>query len=180
MDDVYVRKVCDGDAEAFRYFIKKYKDMAYSLAFSIVKDEYMAEEVIQEAFIKAFKGIRSFNSNSSFRTWFYRIVMNEAFLKLKKDKKGIIDFQSDYDHEIADESVVLLLQEDEQIYYINEALKMLPPKESLVLRLFYLEEESIKTVCEITGWTGSNVRVMLHRGRKSMLAALTNLMKLKI
>ena len=101
-------------------------------------------------------------------------------MKLKKDKKGIIDFQSDYDHEIADESVVLLLQEDEQIYYINEALKMLPPKESLVLRLFYLEEESIKTVCEITGWTGSNVRVMLHRGRKSMLAALTNLMKLKI
>lgn len=180
MDDVYVRKVCDGDAEAFRYFIKKYKDMGYSVAFSIVKDEYIAEEVIQEAFINAFKGIRTFHFGSSFRTWFYRIVMNEAFLKLKKNKKGIIDFQSEYDHDIADESVILALQEDEQIYYINEALKMLPPKESLVLRLFYLEEESIKTVCEVTGWTVSNVKVILHRGRKNMLLALTNLMKLKI
>jgi RNA polymerase sigma factor (sigma-70 family) len=178
MDDVYVEKVCQGDTESFRYFLKKYKDMAFSLSFSIVKDEFIAEEVVQESFIKAFNGIKSFNSKSSFRTWFYRIVLNEAFQQRKKIKMEFIEFQSDYNEEIVDEGILLALNKDEQTHIINEALKMLSDRESVVLRLFYLEEESIKDVCEITGWSESNTKVILHRARKSMLHALNKLIKL--
>lgn len=178
MDDVYVEKVCQGDTESFRYFLKKYKDMAFSLSVSILKDEFIAEEVVQESFIKAFNGIKSFNSKSSFRTWFYRIVLNEAFQRRKKIKREFIEFQPNYNEEIVDESILLALDKDEQIHNINEALKMLPDRESVVLRLFYLEEESIKDVCEITGWSESNTKVILHRARKSMLYALNKLIKL--
>jgi len=178
MDDVYVEKVCQGDTDAFRYFLKKYKDMAFSLSVSIVKDEFIAEEVVQDSFVKAFNGMRSFNATSTFRTWFYRIVLNEAFQRRKKIKKDFLEFKPDYNDEIKDESILLELDKDEQIYNINEALKMLPDRESVVLRLFYLEEESIKDVCEITGWTESNTKVILHRARKSMLHALNKLMKL--
>jgi RNA polymerase sigma factor (sigma-70 family) len=178
MDDVYVEKVCQGDTESFRYFLKKYKDMAFSLSVSILKDEFIAEEVVQESFIKAFNGIKSFNSKSSFRTWFYRIVLNEAFQRRKKIKREFIEFQPEYNEEIVDESILLALNKDEQIHNINEALKMLPDRESVVLRLFYLEEESIKDVCEITGWSESNTKVILHRARKSMLYALNKLIKL--
>jgi len=178
MDNVYVEKVCQGDTESFRYFLKKYKDMAFSLSVSILKDEFIAEEVVQESFIKAFNGIKSFNSKSSFRTWFYRIVLNEAFQRRKKIKRDFLEFQPDYNEEIADESMLLSLDKDEQIHNINEALKMLPDRESVVLRLFYLEEESIKDVCEITGWSESNTKVILHRARKSMLYAINKLMKL--
>ncbi len=73
---------------------------------------------------------------------------------------------------------MLDLDKDEQIHNINEALKMLSDRESVVLRLFYLEEESIKDVCEITGWSESNTKVILHRARKSMLSALNKLKKL--
>ncbi|WP_299288356.1 RNA polymerase sigma factor [uncultured Mucilaginibacter sp.] len=178
MDDVYVEKVCQGDTESFRYFLKKYKDMAFSLSVSILKDEFIAEEVVQESFIKAFNGIKSFNSKSNFRTWFYRIVLNEAFQRRKKIKREFIEFQPEYNEEIVDESILLALDKDEQIHNINEALKMLPDRESVVLRLFYLEEESIKDVCEITGWSESNTKVILHRARKSMLYALNKLIKL--
>ena len=178
MDDVYVEKVCRGDTESFRYFLKKYQDMAFSLSISILKDEFLAEEVVQESFIKAFNGMKSFNSKSSFRTWFYRIVLNEAFQRRKKIKREFLEFQPDYDEETLDESILLGLDKDEQIHTINEALKMLPDRESVVLRLFYLEEESIKDVCEITGWSESNTKVILHRARKSMLCALNKLMKL--
>lgn len=178
MDDVYVEKVCQGDTESFRYFLKKYKDMAFSLSVSILKDEFIAEEVVQESFIKAFNGIKSFNSKSSFRTWFYRIVLNETFQRRKKIKREFLEFQPDYNEEIVDESILLALDKDEQIHNINEALKMLPDRESVVLRLFYLEEESIKDVCEITGWSESNTKVILHRARKSMLYALNKLIKL--
>jgi RNA polymerase sigma factor (sigma-70 family) len=179
MDDVYIAKIRSGDAEAYRYFIKKYKDMAFSLAVSIVKDEYLAEEVLQEAFIKAYNAIHTFNAKSSFRTWFYRIVLNEAFQQRKRSKRAFIEFQPEYAEDILDESILLNLHKDELTYYINEALKILPDRESVVLRLFYLQEESIKEVCETTGWTAANTKVILHRARKSMLAALNQIMKLK-
>ncbi|TFF33982.1 RNA polymerase sigma factor [Mucilaginibacter psychrotolerans] len=178
MDDVYVEKVCRGDTESFRYFLKKYKDMAFSLCVSILKDEFLAEEVVQESFIKAFHGLKSFNAKSSFRTWFYRIVLNEAFQRLKKNKREFIEFQPGYNEEIVDESMLWTLEQDEQIHHINEALKMLPDRESVALRLFYLEEESIKDVCEITGWSESNTKVILHRARKNMLSALKKIIKL--
>ncbi len=86
MDEIYIKKVCDGDKDSFRYFVKQYKDMAFSIAISIVKDEFLAQEVSQDAFIKAYKALSSFNHKSKFSTWFYRIVVNEAFMNLKKRK----------------------------------------------------------------------------------------------
>lgn len=177
MDEIYIRKVCEGDEEAFRYFLKIYKDMAFTIAFSVVKDEFIAQEVVQDAFIKAFKGLKSFNEKSTFRTWFYRIVINEAFMRLKKLKKEILSFGDEYNKDAADESELLSLQKEEQIYLINEALKRLSPKESLALRLFYLQEESINEVCEVTGWSEANTKVILHRARRNMFIAFKQIMK---
>lgn len=154
--------------------------MAFSVAISVVKDEFAAEEVVQEAFIKAFNGLRAFKGRSKFSTWFYRIVVNEALEHLRKSKRELISFNAEYMSDVADDSILESLQEEEQIYLINEALKKLAPKESLVLRLFYLEEENIKTVCDITGWSKANTKVMLHRARKSMLIVLNRLMKAEI
>ncbi|TDO23962.1 RNA polymerase sigma factor [Pedobacter duraquae] len=176
MDHTYIRKVCNGDTEAYRYFLKEYKDMAFSVALSVVKDEFIAEEVVQDAFMKAFRGMNSFNFQAKFSTWFYRIVTNEAFMRLNKIKKEIMVFTSEFEADIPDGELINQLHQDEYRDLVNEALKMLAPKESLVLRLFYLEEESIKAVCEITGWTNSNTKVTLHRARKSMLKAVNQLL----
>jgi len=178
-DSLYIDKVCSGDTEAFRYFLTNYKDMAYSIAVSVVKDEFIAEEVVQEAFINAFKGLKSFNKQSKFSTWFYRIVTNEAFKKLKKQKKEVVSFVEDYRDEIVDESILLNLQEEEQTYYIQEALKKLSPNESLILRLFYLQEASIKEVGDITGWSESKVKVTLFRARKNMYLVFNQIVNLK-
>lgn len=177
MDEEYINKVCNGDPDAFRYFLKKYKDMAYSVALSVVKDEFIAQEVVQDAFFKAYQGIKKFNRASKFSTWLYRIVANEALVRLNKLKKEIISFNADYDIDLPDESTLLKLKDEEQSYLINEALKKLPPKESLALRLFYLQEENIKEVCEITGWSEANTKVILHRGRKNMYTAMNMVLK---
>lgn len=179
MDDDYIVRVCNGDTESFRYFLSKYKDMAFSVAVSIVKDENIAEEVVQDAFLNAFKGLKSFNRKSKFSTWFYRIVTNEAFKSLKKLKREFLSFVEYHNHEIVDEDILLSLQEDEQTYCINEALKKLPPNESLALRLFYLQEGSIKEVREITGWSESKVKVTLFRARKNMFLAFNEILNIK-
>jgi RNA polymerase sigma-70 factor (ECF subfamily) len=168
MDDVFIKKVCAGDQDAFRYFVSKYKDMGFTVAVSVVKDEFIAQEVLQDAFIKVYRNLSSFSNRSSFRTWFYRIVVNEALSRLRKEKRELISYTNEFNDDKADETLLSDLKEEEQIQQINEALQKLPPKESLVLRLFYLQEESIKEVCEVTGWTESNTKVLLHRARKNM------------
>lgn len=179
MDDIFIKKVCDGDKDAFRYFVSKYKDMGYTVALSVVKDAFTAQEVVQDAFIKVYNNLSTFSNRSSFSTWFYRIVVNEALIRLKKDKNAWISFVDDITEEVIDETAIDLLREEEQIHLINEGLQQLAPKESLVLRLFYLQEESIKAVCEITGWTESNTKVLLHRGRKNLFLILNERMKKK-
>ncbi|MEO6845020.1 MAG: sigma-70 family RNA polymerase sigma factor [Ginsengibacter sp.] len=177
MDEFYIGKVLSGDVQAFRYFIKEYKDMAFSIAMSIVKDEFIAEEVVQDAFLKAFKALASFKKSSKFSTWFYKIVLNEGYAKMNKMKKDFLLFIDNYDEEIIDESFILALEAGEQSTLINQALIKLSPNESVALRLFYLEEESIKDVCAITGWTEANTRVILHRARKNMLGIMNKLIK---
>ncbi len=177
MDDLYIAKVLEGDTEAYRYFLRKYQDMAFSLAMSVLKDEFAAEEAVQDAFVKAFNALSSFSMQASFKTWFYRIVLNEAFLRRNKQQKEFLDFKEDYEHEVVDEAPLEQKGQEEKTWLVNEALKRLPDREAVVLRLFYLEEESIKTVSETTGWSESNVKVILHRARKNMLTVITKLMK---
>ena len=64
MDSLYIDKVLSGDSHAFSYFISNYKDMAFSVSLSIVKNELLAEEAVQEAFIQAYLSLRSFRSSS--------------------------------------------------------------------------------------------------------------------
>ena len=169
MDEFYIQKVLAGDTEAFRFIIRDYKDIGYSLAISVVKDEFVAQEVLQTSFVRAFSKLGTFKGKSKFRTWLYRIVINEAFKALKKLKKEIITYgELSVNITSENEDIVLKIEDDHQRYYINETLKMLSPNESLVLRLFYLEENSIEEITEITGWTCTNIKVILHRAMANM------------
>jgi RNA polymerase sigma factor (sigma-70 family) len=177
MDSDYIRQVLAGDTDAFRYFIQTYRDMAFTIAMSILKDENGAREVVNDAFVNAYKALPKFKQSSKFSTWFYRIVVNEALRGLKDRKMEKIDFVDDYGAGPATQDLILSLEARERKILINEALDRLPPDESLVLRLFYLEECSIKEVGTITGWSSSKVKVSLHRGRKHMLTILNILQK---
>jgi RNA polymerase sigma-70 factor (ECF subfamily) len=167
MDDIYIDRVLSGDIEAFSYFVKTYKDMAFNLAISIVKDEQYAEEVTQDAFMKAFSNLKSFKRTSTFKSWFYRIVVNESFLQLRKLKKKQILVPIETVKEIAlEDRVGEGFTED--IDKIQKVLSLLTAKEGLALQLFYLEEVSLKEITGITGWTLANTKVILHRARKNL------------
>ena len=179
MDEICINRILNGDPEAFRQLIAKYKDMAYSIAMSVVKDEFYAEEIIQGSFLIAYSKLATFKGASKFSTWFYRIVTNESF-KLAKRHKAEFVYYMDAPPEISDEidNAILKLEEDDQKYFINEALKILSAKESLTLRLFYLEENSIEEISGITGWSSSNIKVVLHRARFNLRYILSEIYKL--
>src|SRR3989339_877600 len=84
MDEVYLQKVLGGQTEEFGYFIRTYKNLAFNLAIAIVKNESDAEEVVQEAFIKAYWFLGSFDRRSKFSSWFSRILINCAYKHISK------------------------------------------------------------------------------------------------
>ena len=171
-DKVHIEKVLSGDKDAFRYFIKTYQEMAYSIAISMVKNEFNANDVVQNSFIRAYKGLNTYKADAKFSTWFYKIVVNEALKFLKKNKRSqefvtFMDNPIDYsntfneavnDFELADKKME-----------IEKTMNLMKPKEALLLKLHYLHEESIIEIEKITGFTKSNIKVLLHRARKSFL-----------
>lgn len=176
MSAAHIQKVLDGDTQAFGYFIEKYSDMAYSLAISIVKNPQGAEEVTQDAFVKAYQNLHKFEQRARFSTWFYKIVTNEALRLIRKKKyKYTDDIDELNDEQYAEiNSSIASFTEQEQRYYINKGLDMLLPNDSLMLRLYYLEENSLKDIVEITGFSSTNIKTILHRARKRFYHILKN------
>ena len=166
MEDEYLERVLSGETNAFRYFIETYKDMAFTLAASIVSDDQYAEEIVQDAFMKAFNGLKSFNRKASFKTWFYRIIVNESFQAVRKLKRR------------AETSDISAMEESgfdmsppetgERMEEVIRAMQSLSPNERLVLNLHYLESFSLKEIEKVTGWSHSNTKVTLHRARKNL------------
>ncbi len=177
MDNLYIEKVLAGDRHAFRYFIHTYKDMAFSVALSLVKQEHLAEEVAQEAFVQAYLSLGSFKRQAKFSTWLYRIVVRCGYKLLQKNHISSVELDITVHDQAYEETAFDGLLREEQRQLINEALLRIPANESLALRLCYLEELSHQELCEITGWTITNVKVILFRARKRMYQELGKLMK---
>jgi RNA polymerase sigma-70 factor (ECF subfamily) len=75
-DPEAVARAAAGDHEAFRVLVERYQGRAYGLAFRVMRDEEQAKDVVQEAYLKAYRSLDRFEGRSSFYTWFYRVVMN--------------------------------------------------------------------------------------------------------
>lgn len=176
MPERYIKQVLNGDKEVFRFIIRECREGAFSLSVSILKDEMLAKEAVQKAFIRAYERLHTFQSNSAFKTWFHRIVVNEALQILRANRKHR-PFGGDLPgrQKISKSDVHELIDEDHQKFYVQETLKRMKPNESLALQLFYLEEHTIEEIGEITGWTESRIKVTLHRARKSMKTILSEI-----
>ena len=82
----------NGNEKAFEVLLHRHKSRVYTSIYLIVKDRYIAEDLLQETFIKAYRAIKSFRGDSAFYTWLYRIAINTAknFLVAKKNSQNII------------------------------------------------------------------------------------------
>ncbi|WP_298540090.1 RNA polymerase sigma factor [uncultured Aquimarina sp.] len=162
-----IRKINDGDTSAFRQLVYMHKDVSLSLAISILKDPVIAEDVLQDVFIKVYHKLHTFQYKSTFSTWLYRIVINTSYNELKK-KKHTVEIKEDNNAFDLPSSNRNNLIEADQKKYIHLALEKLRPDEALLLRLFYLCEYKIKEIEKVTGFTSSKIKVDLHRGRENL------------
>ena len=150
-----VRRVQAGDAEAFGELVNRYSGRIYALALAMVRDAQRAEDVTQEAFIRAYEHLDGFRGASAFGTWLYRIAYNRAAGECRRRAYDRIDAES---CAVAEESSAGRFDE-ETVVRMRRAL------ERLLVALFYEEERSLAEIAQIMNLTLSNVKVRLHRLR---------------
>ncbi len=167
-----------GDDKAFETLVKRSKSKVYTTIYLIVKDRYIAEDLMQEAYIKAIDVIKSgrYNEEGKFLPWILRISHNMAIDHFRKDKRyptiiledGSKVFNS---FDFAEDSVEEQQMKADQVENIREMIKKLPDEQREVLVMRHYEDLSFQ---EIADQTGVSINTALGR----MRYALINLRKM--
>jgi RNA polymerase sigma factor (sigma-70 family) len=167
-----LKKAISGDLNALTILVDKYKDIAFNLAISIVKNEEDAKDITQDSFLKVLENIKSFRNESKFTTWLYRIVYNLAIQsERRRSKTDSIDSIS---NNLIDNQIESF-DSYEKTQIIKSSLDILDENERLIVTLFYLGEKSLKEIRIITTFSVSNIKVILYRSRKKMKANIEKL-----
>ncbi len=178
-----IQRVCQGDKEAFYHLVQPCERGVFTAAMSILNNAADAEEVAQEAVLKALAALPRFRGESKFSTWLIQITINEARLKLRKDRKHLYesideqhtDEQGDcFPKDFADwrEIPSETLQRKELRDALRRALDSLPPKYREVLILRDIQHLSIQETAQVLGITEGGVKTRLLRARFQMRDAL--------
>jgi RNA polymerase sigma-70 factor (ECF subfamily) len=178
-----IQRACDGDKEAFYSLVHPCEGAIYTVAVSILNNPEDAEEAVQEAVLKALSHLTDFRGEAKFSTWLIRITINEARLKLRRDRRHLyesVDEQRASEHgeyfpkDFADwrEVPSEALQRKELGEALKRAIASLPLKYREVLILRDVQQLRIEEVARILGITEGSVKTRLLRARLQMRDAL--------
>ena len=182
-EDVLVRRVQNGDSDAFFELVRPYERTVFLTALSLVRNDADAEDVAQEAILKAFKNLARFRQEAKFSTWLIQIAINEAKMRLRKDRRhlyesideGRLGDEGDYiPKDFADwrEIPSEALEQKELRKALTKALDSLPEKYRTVLILRDVQHLSIAETAQVLGLSEANVKTRLSRARLQMRDAL--------
>jgi RNA polymerase sigma-70 factor (ECF subfamily) len=179
-DIFYIGQVLEGKTNAYTYIVNRHKDHAYNLALRICGSHEEAEEIAQDAFMKAYRSLKNFKMKSSFATWLYRIVYNTAISLVRARKKPPLSLE-DFPADASDFMGISSSEEEAEAEYknslINFALQKLSDEERGLISLYYYEESSNEEISGITGISKSNIKVKLFRARQKMIEIITKVEK---
>ncbi|MDZ7934357.1 MAG: sigma-70 family RNA polymerase sigma factor [Emticicia sp.] len=174
-----LNRIRTGDKSAYKELINRHKDYAFTVAYRILNNREDAEEVAQDAFMQVFGALQSFNAESKFTTWFYRIVFNAALMQKRKNKIESVDIENSSEAFLVSHSSDSAedLRKNERKMAIQKALQNLSADDATMITLFYLKELSLEEIAEITGISAETAKVKIHRARKRLAEEMKKLLK---
>lgn len=153
-----------GNPKAQFQLYKLYYKAMYSVSLRIVNDEMEAEDIMQEAFLSAFKKIDSYKGEVSFGAWLKRIVVNRSLDYLKKKK---LEFE-EIDEKTAQMEYELPVQQELDVKVLKNAIQKLPDGYRIVLSLFLIEGYDHDEISQILGISNSSSRTQLLRAKNKL------------
>ncbi|ATX83376.1 RNA polymerase sigma factor SigW [Bacillus velezensis] len=173
-----------GDQNAFAEIVDLYKDKIYQLCYRMLGNVHEAEDIAQEAFIRAYVNIDSFDINRKFSTWLYRIATNLTIDRIRKKKpdyyldaevagaEGLTMYSQIAADGVLPEDAVLSLELSDTI---QKKILKLPDKYRTVIVLKYIDELSLIEIGEILNIPVGTVKTRIHRGREALRKQLRDL-----
>jgi RNA polymerase sigma-70 factor (ECF subfamily) len=167
-EDNIIRQCLNGNAEKFSVLVERYRSLAFNVAFRMLGDQDAANDMAQDSFIAAYKGLRDFHHGSRFSTWLYRIVMNKCrdYLRAGKDTVSvdeIAELRSDPKRTPEEKA-----SGREAQGIVQEALNALPPDYREVIVLKHIEELDYQEISVILGVGITALKVRAHRAREML------------
>ena len=188
-DVALVARAKEGDASAFEQLVKQYDRQIFRIAQHITQNREDAEDIVQDAFLKAYQKLEQFQGNSKFYTWLVRIAVNESLMRLRKRRAGKM-VSIDEDIETEEGSMPRDLADwspnPEQMYgqselgdILRKTIQGLPPGFRTVFVLRDVENLSTEETAETLGLSVPAVKSRLLRARLQLRERLSRYFKLE-
>ncbi|MFZ4619297.1 MAG: sigma-70 family RNA polymerase sigma factor [Bacteroidota bacterium] len=178
-DNEIVRRVIDGDSRAYAELVDRHKDKAMTLAVRMLKDRREAEEALQDAFVRAFRGLPAFEWKASFSTWFYRIVFNVCSSRLsRRGDTAVLSIDQENDDELTmeirsqDDEPDKELEMKEFNSIVRSEIDNMEAAYASILTMFFLQEMSYEEIISVTGLPLGTVKNRLFRARMQLRRAV--------
>ncbi len=168
-DEGLVRRAQQGDQAAFAGLVARHQRYVYNLAYRLLRDAQQAEDLTQEAFLRAWRGLGNFRGQARFTTWLYRIVTNLCYTHLKNLRRELV---ADDDLETlampSAQEPPAAIEAAEQRAFLHRQIAALPAKYRLVITLFYLQELSYQEIAQVLDLPLGTVKTHLFRARERL------------
>ena len=170
-----IARVQNGEAEAYDYLVSKYLRRVVAIAHGVVRNAHDAEDLAQEAFVKAYQNLGRFRAGESFGPWIGRIVTNLAL--------DVVKHRTKFRHESITDAAPAARRDDAELparsreiaSRIDAALDELPEMQRLVARLHIIEELDHADIAAMTGLSDGTIRSHLSHARAKLKTKLADL-----
>lgn len=170
--DELVERCKLGDTAGYETLYRKYVKAMYNTSLRIVNNTADAEDVLQEAFLDAFRSLNDFNYNSTFGAWLKRIVINKSINILRKRKMHLIELDQTNAHAIIEDERMDEQELQYKVEQVKKGIQKLADGYRTVLSLYLLEGYDHEEISEILGITHNTVRTQYIRAKQKLLLIL--------
>ena len=178
--EALMARMASGDVAAFEELLDTFQGAAHRFAYRIFRDRHIAEDVSQEFFFKLFRNASRYEPQGKFKTYFYKVLNNLCLDTLRRmHRKSLPDFIS-FENPVLDgipepeergaPDAAARIAEERRL--VREAIGKLPEAQRRVIVLRELEELKYREIAEVLSLSLNEVKVLIHRGRKSLLTIL--------
>jgi len=167
--DDLVEKCKKGDARSYETLYQQYARAMFNTSLRIVNNASDAEDVLQEAFMDAFRYLDDFNYKSTFGAWLKRIVVNKSINILRKHKADLVDIEKTTVQEVPNEEAIDEEKIQLRVEEVKKAVRLLPNGYRTVLTLYLFEGYDHEEIAGIMRISESTVRTQYHRAKQKLL-----------
>lgn len=164
-----IKKIKQGNQQAFKLLYDKYADYALRTAFAITRNKYDAADIVQETFIRIYRHIDSYDIDKDFRPWFYQILINESRRYLKKQTKQAINIESDQILDVLNKPYI----PQDAVEDVMIALEYLAEDDRTLIILKYLDDFTEKELADIMQVNINTIKSRLYRARQRLQTIMT-------